>query len=68
LAVYFAAPHGVTIAVVECNYERCTRHERVRDDAVTESNPPVRHRRWVWAVAALLPLLLVCVLLPEAEQ
>jgi hypothetical protein len=67
LAVYFAAPHGA-IAVVECSYERHTRNERVRDDGATESDPPVRHRRWVWAAAALLPVLLVCVLLPEAEQ
>jgi len=67
LALRLAAPGGATIAVVECTYERSTREERVRDVDAIELNPPVRHRRWVWVALALLPVLLVCVLLPEAE-
>jgi len=68
LAFRLATPGGATIAVVECSYERFTREERVRDVDARELNPPADRGRWVWVALALLPVLLVCVLLPEAEQ
>ncbi len=63
-----AAPDGVTIAAVECTYERLSREKQAGDAGATDVDPAADRRRWMWVALAWSLALLVCVLLSQPEQ